>query len=174
MKKKNAQFNKKTATVALIFMLATIMWLTINVVWCLHDGHYANLIIPVLFVVAACPSLPAGTFRRRGRRNVLQRISQETSQACRGCEEIPLMIVSSERPVRSFLRPVNQGRGVSLGESRSGEGKYAGRRMRLRAVSVVGAESNGCASCTRRCSEKGYDASDKRPKRASAPGGAGR
>ena len=37
MKKKNAQFNKKTATVALIFMLATIMWLTINVVWCLHD-----------------------------------------------------------------------------------------------------------------------------------------
>ena len=48
MKKKNAQFNKKTATVALIFMLATIMWLTINVVWCLHDGHYANLIIPVL------------------------------------------------------------------------------------------------------------------------------
>lgn len=52
MKKKNAQFNKKTATVALIFMLATIMWLTINVVWCLHDGHYANLIIPVLFVVA--------------------------------------------------------------------------------------------------------------------------
>ena len=28
MKKKNAQFNKKTATVALIFMLATIMWLT--------------------------------------------------------------------------------------------------------------------------------------------------
>ena len=42
MKKKNAQFNKKTATVALIFMLATIMWLTINVVWCLHDGHYAN------------------------------------------------------------------------------------------------------------------------------------
>ena len=29
MKKKNAQFNKKTATVALIFMLATIMWLTI-------------------------------------------------------------------------------------------------------------------------------------------------
>lgn len=161
MKKKNAQFNKKTATVALIFMLATIMWLTINVVWCLHDGHYANLIIPVLF-------------RRRGRRNVLQRISQETSQACRGCEEIPLMIVSSERPVRSFLRPVNQGRGVSLGESRSGEGKYAGRRMRLRAVSVVGAESNGCASCTRRCSEKGYDASDKRPKRASAPGGAGR
>lgn len=84
------------------------------------------------------------------------------------------MIVSSERPVRSFLRPVNQGRGVSLGESRSGEGKYAGRRMRLRAVSVVGAESNGCASCTRRCSEKGYDASDKRPKRASAPGGAGR
>ena len=84
------------------------------------------------------------------------------------------MIVSSERPVRSFLRPVNQGRGVSLGESRSGEGKYAGRRMRLRAVSVVGAESNGCASCTRRCSEKGYDASDKRPKRASAPGGAKR
>lgn len=65
------------------------------------------------------------------------------------------MIVSSERPVRSFLRPVNQGRGVSLGESRSGEGKYAGRRMRLRAVSVVGAESNGCASRTRRCSEKG-------------------
>lgn len=42
-----------------------------------------------------------------------------------------------------------------MGESRSGEGKYAGRRMRLRAVSVVGAESNGCASCTRRCSEKG-------------------
>lgn len=76
------------------------------------------------------------------------------------------MIVSSERPVRGFLRPVNQGRGVSLGESRSGEGKYAGRRMRLRAVSVVGAESNGCASRTRRCSEKGYDISDKRPKRA--------
>lgn len=160
MKKKNAQFNKKTATVALIFMLATIMWLTINVVWCLHDGHYANLIIPVLFVVAGVASFTT--------------ISQETSQACRGCEEIPLMIVSSERPVRSFLRPVNQGRGVSLGESRSGEGKYAGRRMRLRAVSVVGAESNGCASRTRRCSEKGYDVSDKRPKRASAPGGAGR
>ena len=159
MKKKNAQFNKKTATVALIFMLATIMWLTINVVWCLHDGHYANLIIPVLFVVAGV-AMFYNEFH--------------TSQACRGCEEIPLMIVSSERPVRSFLRPVNQGRGVSLGESRSGEGKYAGRRMRLRAVSVVGAESNGCASCTRRCSEKGYDASDKRPKRASAPGGAGR
>lgn len=80
------------------------------------------------------------------------------------------MIVSSERPVRSFLRPVNQGRGVSLGESRSGEGKYAGRRMRLRAVSVVGAESNGCASRTRRCSEKGYDVSDKRPKMASGSG----
>ena len=30
MKKKNAQFNKKTATVALIFMLATIMWLTMS------------------------------------------------------------------------------------------------------------------------------------------------
>lgn len=89
MKKKNAQFNKKTATVALIFMLATIMWLTINVVWCLHDGHYANLIIPVLF-------------RRRGRRNVLQRISQETSQACRGCEEIPLMIVCPKGQSEAF------------------------------------------------------------------------
>ena len=38
--------------------------------------------------------------------------------------------------------------------------------MRLRAVSVVGAESNGCASRTRRRSKKGYDVSDKRPKRA--------
>ena len=157
MKKKNAQFNKKTATVALIFMLATIMWLTINVVWCLHDGHYANLIIPVLFVVAGV-AMFYNEFHKKPRKHV----------------EDVLMIVSSERPVRSFLRPVNQGRGVSLGESRSGEGKYAGRRMRLRAVSVVGAESNGCASRTRRCSEKGYDVSDKRPKRASAPGGAGR
>ena len=52
MKKKDAKFNKKTAAVALIFMLATILWLTINVVWCIHDGHYGKLIIPVLFVVA--------------------------------------------------------------------------------------------------------------------------
>ena len=34
MKKKNAQFNKKTATVAMNFMLATIMSLTIKVVLC--------------------------------------------------------------------------------------------------------------------------------------------
>ena len=162
MKKKNAQFNKKTATVALIFMLATIMWLTINVVCACTTVIYANLIIPVLFVVAGVAMF-------------YNEFSQETSQACRGCRRN----TSDDCVVRkassvSFLRPVNQGRGVSLGESRSGEGKYAGRRMRLRAVSVVGAESNGCASCTRRCSEKGYDASDKRPKRASAPGGAGR
>ena len=31
--KKNDQVNKKTATVALVFMLATIMWLVINIVW---------------------------------------------------------------------------------------------------------------------------------------------
>lgn len=161
MKKKNAQFNKKTATVALIFYAG-------------YDHVAYDQCRLVLARRSLCKPDYSGAFRRRGRRNVLQRISQETSQACRGCEEIPLMIVSSERPVRSFLRPVNQGRGVSLGESRSGEGKYAGRRMRLRAVSVVGAESNGCASRTRRCSEKGYDVSDKRPKRASAPGGAGR
>lgn len=69
MKKKNAQFNKKTATVALIFMLATIMWLTINVVWCLHDGHYANLIIPVLFVVAGV-AMFYNEFHKKPRKHV--------------------------------------------------------------------------------------------------------
>ncbi len=69
MKKKNAQFNKKTATVALIFMLATIMWLTINVVWCLHDGHYANLIIPVLFVAAGV-AMFYNEFHKKPRKHV--------------------------------------------------------------------------------------------------------
>ena len=69
MKKKNAQFNKKTATVALIFMLATIMWLTINVVWCLHDRHYANLIIPVLFVVAGV-AMFYNEFHKKPRKHV--------------------------------------------------------------------------------------------------------
>lgn len=64
MKKKNAQFNKKTATVALIFMLATI-----NVVWCLHDGHYANLIIPVLFVVAGV-AMFYNEFHKKPRKHV--------------------------------------------------------------------------------------------------------
>ena len=80
-------------------MLATIMWLTINVVWCLHDGHYANLIIPVLFVVAGV-AMFYNEFHKKPRKHVED-------------EEIPLMIVSSERPVRSFLRPVKSGqRGV--------------------------------------------------------------
>ncbi|HJA99307.1 MAG TPA: hypothetical protein H9779_06915 [Candidatus Alistipes avicola] len=50
--KKNDQVNKKTATVALVFMLATIMWLVINIVWVLHDGCVRNLVLPVLFMLA--------------------------------------------------------------------------------------------------------------------------
>lgn len=52
MNKKTTQVNKKTAIVALIFMLATIMWLSINIVWFLHDRHPGKLVIPVAFVVA--------------------------------------------------------------------------------------------------------------------------
>jgi hypothetical protein len=50
-------------------MLATIMWLTINVVWCLHDGHYANLIIPVLFVVAGV-AMFYNEFHKKPRKHV--------------------------------------------------------------------------------------------------------
>lgn len=50
--KKNDQVNKKTATVALVFMLATIMWLVINIVWVLHDGCVRELILPVFFMLA--------------------------------------------------------------------------------------------------------------------------
>lgn len=52
MKKKSAACNKKTAAVALVFLLATILWFTINVVWCLHDGRYSKLVVPAVFVVA--------------------------------------------------------------------------------------------------------------------------
>ena len=52
MNRKSAAFNKKTAAVALVFLLATIFWFTINVVWCLHDGRYSKLVVPAVFVIA--------------------------------------------------------------------------------------------------------------------------
>ena len=69
MKKRTHNLTRRRSTVALIFMLATIMWLTINVVWCLHDGHYANLIIPVLFVVAGV-AMFYNEFHKKPRKHV--------------------------------------------------------------------------------------------------------
>ena len=99
MKKKNAQFNKKTATVALIFMLATIMWLTINVVWCLHDGHYANLIIPVLFVVAGV-AMFYNEFHKKPRKHVEDCVVRKASPKLSAAGKSGQRGVVGREPVR--------------------------------------------------------------------------
>ena len=40
-----------------------------RIVWCLHDGHYANLIIPVLFVVAGV-AMFYNEFHKKPRKHV--------------------------------------------------------------------------------------------------------
>lgn len=61
--------NKKTFTVALIFLCLTIAWLVINVIWFMHDRKWSEIVVPVLLVAAAI-YMVYSEFHKRKRRHI--------------------------------------------------------------------------------------------------------
>lgn len=62
--------NKKTFTVALVFLFFTVVWLTVNLVW-YFGGHLCarELFFPALFVVAGA-LMTWREFHRKKRKHV--------------------------------------------------------------------------------------------------------
>ena len=63
--------NKKTFTVALIFLCATLVWLAVNLVWFMQDGKWTEIVVPVL-LVAAGVYMVYSEYHKRKRRHVEQ------------------------------------------------------------------------------------------------------
>ena len=61
--------NKKTFTVALIFLCATLVWLAVNLVWFMQDGNWSEIFVPVL-LVAAGVYMVYSEYHKRKRRHV--------------------------------------------------------------------------------------------------------
>ena len=61
--------NKKTFTVALIFLCATLVWLAVNLVWFMQDGKWSEIVVPVL-LAAAGVYMVYSEYHKRKRRHV--------------------------------------------------------------------------------------------------------
>ena len=61
--------NKKTFTVALLFLCATLVWLAVNLVWFMQDGKWSEIFVPVL-LVAAGVYMVYSEYHKRKRRHV--------------------------------------------------------------------------------------------------------
>ncbi len=61
--------NKKTFTVALIFLCLTLVWLVVNFIWYLHDGKWSEIVVPVLLVAAGF-YMVYSEFHKRKRRHI--------------------------------------------------------------------------------------------------------
>ena len=61
--------NKKTFTVALIFLCATLVWLAVNLVWFMQDGKWSEIFVPVQ-LVAAGVYMVYSEYHKRKRRHV--------------------------------------------------------------------------------------------------------
>ena len=62
--------NKKTFTVALLFLFVTIAWWTVNIIWFIHGTtQWFRLIMPTVFV--ACASIMTWReFKQKKRKHV--------------------------------------------------------------------------------------------------------
>ena len=61
--------NKKTFTVALLFLCLTLVWLVINLIWFMQDGKWSEIVVPVLLVVAGV-YMVYSEFHKRKRRHI--------------------------------------------------------------------------------------------------------
>ncbi len=70
MKPKEKQINKKAATVALVFLLLTILYLSMHIVWLIGgEKNYFRLFVAVVFFVAGV-MMVYNEFHKKPRRHV--------------------------------------------------------------------------------------------------------
>lgn len=66
---KKRDMNKKTFTVAVVFLCLAVIWLGINILWFRSSHRAGDMVIPVLFVVAGI-GMVWNEFRKKRRQHV--------------------------------------------------------------------------------------------------------